>query len=245
MTTPIVSRDRVALALDTDDLVEAVRLGRRLRPWFGVAKVGLELYSASGPDAIDNLADLGYRVFVDLKLHDTPTTVQKAARVIGSLGASYLSLHARGGVDMLRAGVEGLLSGADDAGLAPPVPLAVTVLTSDADAPPHIVPDRVVAAAAAGCGGIVCAADDLAAIADSAPALIRVVPGIRPEGPSHLDQPRSASPRTALDAGADLIVVGPSIAAAVDPEAATEALLGGVVRPDDRPVARLGGGWTG
>src|SRR5947207_11681804 len=99
--------DRFAIALDVDDLVAAARLARNLRPYFGVAKVGLELYSAHGPDAIIAMADLDYRVFVDLKLLDIPTTVGRAARVVGALGATYLTMHAFGGVAMLQAGVEG------------------------------------------------------------------------------------------------------------------------------------------
>ena len=95
-------RRRLALVLDLDDLVAARRLAQTLRPWFGVVKVGLELYSASGPDAIETMAELGYEVFADLKLHDIPTTVGKASRVLGSLGASYVTMHAFGGVEMLR-----------------------------------------------------------------------------------------------------------------------------------------------
>ena len=136
-------RSRLALAFDVDDLVAANRLARDLKPWFGVAKVGLELYSAVGPDAIGALRDYGYRVFCDLKLHDIPHTVERSARVLGALGAGYVTFHAHGGVQMLRAGVTGLTEGAVDAGLPEPVGLAVTVLTSDADAPPHIVPKRV------------------------------------------------------------------------------------------------------
>ena len=114
----VATRDRLALALDVDDLVEAIRLARILRPWFGTAKVGLELFSASGPEAIGAFAGLGYRVFLDLKMHDIPTTVHRAARVVGALGIDYLTLHAQGGVAMLRAGVEGLAEGAEGAGLA-------------------------------------------------------------------------------------------------------------------------------
>ncbi|MDP1805154.1 MAG: orotidine 5'-phosphate decarboxylase / HUMPS family protein, partial [Acidimicrobiales bacterium] len=102
------TRDRLVLALDVDDLVVALRVAKRLQPYFATAKVGLELFSASGPDAVSAVAELGYDVFLDLKLHDIPTTVRKAARVIGALGASYLTLHARSGPVMLRAGVEGL-----------------------------------------------------------------------------------------------------------------------------------------
>src|SRR5947209_2144078 len=91
-------RDRLALALDVDDLVAALRLARRLRPFFGVAKVGLELFTAAGPDAVASLSGAGFDVFLDLKLHDIPTTVRKAARVIGALGVSHLTLHAHRGV---------------------------------------------------------------------------------------------------------------------------------------------------
>src|SRR3954451_23422595 len=112
-------RNRLAIALDTDDLVEATRIAREVRPWFGVAKVGLELFSAVGPDAVISLSEEGYRIFLDLKLHDIPTTVRKAAQVCGGLGASYLTLHAAGGASMLRAGVEGFLEGALRADLAP------------------------------------------------------------------------------------------------------------------------------
>src|SRR6478609_5730256 len=79
-------RARLAIVLDRDDLVDAARLAATVRPWFGVAKVGLELYSAAGPDAVSTMVELGYDVFVDLKLHDIPTTVRRAARVLGSLG---------------------------------------------------------------------------------------------------------------------------------------------------------------
>jgi orotidine-5'-phosphate decarboxylase len=216
--------EHLALVLDADDLVAAMRLARELKPWFGVAKVGLELFSASGPDSIGPLLDLGYEVFVDLKLHDIPTTVGKAARVLGALGITYVTMHAHGGVDMLRAGVEGLAEGAGNAGLATPTALAVTVLTSDSEAPPHIVPKRVKVALEGGCGGIVCAAADLSEIRQYAPALLKVVPGIRPAGSPKHDQARAATPAEALSGGADLLVVGRAETQAEDPVAAAAAL---------------------
>src|SRR5690606_7715438 len=152
---PFPYRHRLALALDVDDLVEATELASELAPWFGVVKIGLELFSASGPEAIAALRERDLDVFVDLKLHDIPTTVHKAARVLGAVGARYVTLHAQGGLPMLRAGVEGLLAGASGAGLPAPMALAVTVLTSDTEAPPHIVPNRVRMALEAGCGGLV------------------------------------------------------------------------------------------
>jgi orotidine-5'-phosphate decarboxylase len=223
-TVPSDVRDKLAIALDLDDLVAAERLARELRPWFGTAKVGLELFSAVGPEAVTTMVDLGYAVFVDLKLHDIPTTVHKAARVLGSLGASYLTMHAHGGPAMLRAGVEGLESGAADAGLPPPIGLGVTVLTSDNDAPPHIVPKRIGIAIESGCRGIVCAARDVREARQYGPRMTIVVPGIRPAGTPAHDQARAATPGEAVEAGADLLVIGRAVTAADDPAGAAAAL---------------------
>lgn len=218
-------RRRLALVLDLDDLVEARRLAQTLRPWFGVAKVGLELYSAAGPDAIETMAELGYDVFADLKLHDIPTTVNRAARVIGSLGATYLTMHAFGGVEMLSAGVDGLADGAERAGLDAPCALAVTVLTSDAGAPPHILPKRVAMAIEAGCGGLVCAVSDAREARLLGPRLTIVTPGIRPAGSPTHDQARAATPQEAFDAGADLLVIGRAVTHAPDPVVAAAELV--------------------
>lgn len=219
------ARATLALALDVDDLVAATRLGRELKPWFGVAKVGWELYSASGPEAVGALRELGYDVFLDLKLHDIPNTVNKAARVLGALGVDYLTLHAFGGVDMLRAGVEGLAEGASNAGLEPPIALGVTVLTSDGTAPDHIVPQRVRVAAEAGCGGLVCAAKDLKDARTLAPRLVRVVPGIRPAGSANDDQANVATPCEAMAEGADVLVIGRPVTAAENPAEAAHAIV--------------------
>ena len=219
------TRDQLVLALDVDDLVEALRLARALQPWFATAKVGLELFSASGPDAVTAVADLGYDVFLDLKLHDIPTTVRKAARVIGALGATYLTLHARSGPTMLRAGVEGLREGAEAAGLPHPVALAVTILTSDGDAPAHILGHRVASAVEAGCGGMVVAAADVREAKQLAPRLLAVVPGIRMVTADRHDQARPATPTQAVGFGADLLVIGRTITDAADPPAAAAALV--------------------
>jgi len=106
------ARDRLALALDVPDLDAATALATSVAPYFGIAKVGLELFSAAGPAAFTRLRALDLHVFADLKLHDIPTTVGRAARVLGGYGLTYLNFHAAGGVEMLRAGVEGLLAGA-------------------------------------------------------------------------------------------------------------------------------------
>lgn len=217
-------RDRLVLALDVDDAVEAQRLAKQLNPWFGTAKVGLELFCASGPRVVQTLIDDGYKVFLDLKLADIPNTVNKTARVLGALGVSYLTLHAFAGPVVLRAAVEGLNEGADRAGLPSPSALAVTILTSDPDAPPHILGKRVAAAAEARCAGVVCAASDVREAKQLAPRLLAVVPGVRPAGSPTHDQARAATPQEAMGAGADLLVIGRAVTAAEDRTAAAEAL---------------------
>jgi len=227
-TAAFSHRERLALALDVDDLVEATELAAQLAPWFGVVKIGLELFSASGPEAIAALRQRDLEVFVDLKLHDIPTTVHKAARVLGAVGARYVTLHAQGGPAMLRAGVEGLHDGAERAGLPTPTSLAVTVLTSDDSAPPHIVPNRVRLALEGGCGGLVLAAEDLQTARELAPRLTRVVPGIRISGGPRHDQARAATPQEAVANGADLLVIGRAVTKAEDPEAAAAAIAAAV-----------------
>jgi len=221
-------RSKMALALDVDDLVEALRLARRLAPWFGVAKVGLELHSAAGPDAVGALVDNGFEVFLDLKLHDIPTTVAKAANVSGALGARYLTLHAQGGEEMLQAGVEGLHEGAANAGLRSPIAVAITVLTSDAYAPAHVVPNRLRMAVEAGCRGIVCSGADIRAVRELSPRTLRVVPGIRAEGGDKHDQPLAVTPEKALTDGADLLVIGRAVTLASDPADAARSLFANV-----------------
>jgi orotidine-5'-phosphate decarboxylase len=213
---PEAIRSRLALALDVDDVVEARRLAHLLRPWFGVAKVGLELFSAAGPEAIEAMIEDGFAVFADLKLLDIPTTVNKAARVMGSLGVSYLTVHTRAGVDHLRAGVEGVAAGASAAGLPAPICLGITVLTSE-QADLAALEQRVGIVLEAGCGGLVCAASDLAIVRALAPDVVTVVPGIRPAGVSADDQARPATPTSAIASGADVLVIGRAVTHAEDP----------------------------
>jgi orotidine-5'-phosphate decarboxylase len=221
---PDYVRSKLAISLDVDDLVVALRMARQLAPWFGTAKVGLELYSSVGPDAVTSLNELGFDVFCDLKFYDIATTVNKASRVVGSLGAKYLNLHAQGGVSMLRAGAEGLKEGAADAGMPEPLALAVTVLTSDHDAPPHILGKRVQAALESDCDGIVCASSDVREAKQYGPRLFAAVPGIRPAGAPRHEQARAATPREALEAGADLIILGRAVTQAEDPAVAASAI---------------------
>ena len=218
-------RRRLCLVLDVDDLVAARQTADLLAPWFGTVKVGLELFSAAGPEAVTSFVEAGFDVFCDLKLHDIPNTVGSAARVLGALGARWVTVHASGGGPMLRAAVEGLAVGAVAAGVATPGALGVTVLTSDEVAGGDVLGARCELAATSGCEGIVCAAPDLAATDPWSDRLVRVVPGIRMPGEATHDQARVASPRDALTAGADLLVVGRAVTAADDPTAAASAIV--------------------
>jgi orotidine-5'-phosphate decarboxylase len=213
-------RDRLALSHDFPDLDTAERLAKELAPWFGVAKVGLELYSAAGPEAIARMRALDLKVFADLKLHDIPTTVGRAARVLGRLGATYVNFHAAGGVDMLRAAVEGLAEGAADAGRETPYPIAVTVLTSDADA--GAFDARLRAAIDAGCRGVVCSVREVDRVHSVRPDFITIVPGVRFANESLHDQARVGAPEDVARAGGDVLVLGRAVTAADDPRAAAE-----------------------
>ena len=200
-------RDHLALALDVGDLDAALAVARRVQPWFGVAKVGFELYAEAGPAAFDALQENGFRVFADLKLHDIPNTVGRAARVLGRRGVDFLNFHAAGGEAMLRAGVEGLAEGARDAGGDVPVALAVTVLTSDPNV--DALDARMRVARDAGCDGVVCAGTDV----DVARAygLRTMVPGIRLAGGATHDQARVDTPGDAIARGADWLVIGRAV----------------------------------
>jgi orotidine-5'-phosphate decarboxylase len=213
-------RDHLVLVLDTERLDDALAYAERMAAWFGTVKIGYELYASAGPEALEALRGKGFRVFADLKLHDIPTTVERGARAIGRRGVDFLNFHAAGGVEMLRAGVQGLRDGARDAGHAAPISLAVTVLTSDANVDALV--SRMECAAAAGCDGVVCAGTDVEFARER--NLRTMVPGIRlPGGDAH-DQARVDTPGDAIARGADWLVVGRAVSAAPDPERAADEI---------------------
>jgi|TARA_B110000438_G_scaffold232076_1_gene227648 orotidine-5'-phosphate decarboxylase len=225
-------RDALCLVLDVDDLVAARRTATVLAPWFGTVKVGLELFSAAGPEAVTSFVEAGFRVFCDLKLHDIPNTVGSAARVLGSFGAQWVTVHTSGGEAMLRAAVESMADGASSVGVETSGILGVTVLTSEKIPDPGLLAQRCELAVETGCAGIVCAAPDLSFTDPWADRLIRVVPGIRMPGGDTHDQVRVASPLDALASGADLLVVGRAVTGAPDPEAAASKLVDHLVGGD-------------
>jgi orotidine-5'-phosphate decarboxylase len=227
MTTtevPIEVCDRMVLGLDVGGLAEAEAIAERLAPWFGVVKVGHELYAEAGPAAFDRMHELGFRVFCDLKLHDIPNTVERAARAHARHGVDFLNAHAAGGEVMLRAFVEGAHAGARDIGAPPPVTLAVTVLTSEPDA--SAFEARLAVARTAGCDGVVCSAHEAAQTRTI--GLRSMVPGIRFADGDDNDQARVATPGGAVAAGADWIVIARAVTAAADPEAAAARAAGEV-----------------
>ncbi|OFV83099.1 MAG: orotidine 5'-phosphate decarboxylase [Acidobacteria bacterium RBG_13_68_16] len=222
---------RVAVALDSSERAEVLRLARALLGRVGVAKVGLEAFSANGPALVAEVGELGMPVFLDLKLHDIPNTVERAARNAARLGVAMFTVHASGGEAMMRAAVAGAAIAA-----RPPTVLAVTVLTSLDDAAlvglgiPGGAAGRVTAWAAlaqrCGCTGVVCSPQEVAGLRSAlGPNVLLVTPGVRPSGASAGDQRRVATPREAIAAGADLLVVGRPITAAPDPVAAAESIV--------------------
>jgi orotidine-5'-phosphate decarboxylase len=220
-------REHLCAALDFPSWAAAEPFARAVAPEVGLLKVGLELFAAEGPAAVRAAAALGRRVFLDLKLHDIPNTVEGAARRAAASGASLITVHASGGSEMIRAAVRG-------AGGSARI-LAVTVLTSlDGAALERIglvgPPEEAVARLArlgveAGASGLVCSPLEIAAVrAAVGPSALLVVPGIRPAGAAAGDQARVATPAEAIRAGADVIVIGRPLRDAPDPAAAARAV---------------------
>jgi orotidine-5'-phosphate decarboxylase len=220
MTRPIY------VAIDTTDLDRAKALAARVRAHVGGIKLGLEFYSANGPDGVRAMAALDLPIFLDLKLHDIPNTVAKAVQALYPLEPAILTVHAAGGRAMM-----------EDAKAAAPSAtkvVGVTVLTSldedDLDAigvagDPHVQVARLTGLArSAGLDGVVCSGAEVAAAKKAWPDGFFVVPGVRPADASAGDQKRVVTPRQALDAGASILVVGRPITQAPDPGQAARAI---------------------
>lgn len=204
-------------ALDVPNLAEALRWVELLREHVGLFKVGLELFSAEGPEAVRAVTRAGGRVFLDVKLHDIPNTVAGAARTLRELDPAMLTVHAQGGKAMLEAAVVA-------AGKRVCV-LALTRLTS-LDAPVEEVTAAARDAREAGCGGVVCSGTEAAAVREAVgPDLVIVCPGVRVAGSQPDDQVRVATPEQARRDGADYLVVGRPIREHADPPAAARELL--------------------
>ncbi len=202
---------RLAIALDVDNLGLACEVADVVRPYMGVAKVGLELFTAAGATAITAMQQRNLEVFLDIKLHDIPTTVGRAAAQAGRSGVRWLTIHTAGGAEMLKAGVDGLASASDTNAQV----LGVTILTSDKDRSRELLAHRVGLARDAGCGGIICGASDITVAKEVAPRLTLVVPGIRLDDSAHHDQATAVTPQAAIAVGADILVIGRTLTAGV------------------------------
>lgn len=219
--------NRLIAALDVPGRSEADALTARLAGVPSWLKLGLELFCAEGPAIVADYAARGHRVMLDLKLHDIPETVARAATRVAQLGAGLLTVHAAGGKAMLEGAVQA--AGATRV-------LAITVLTSldDADLAQigaigpvrDLVVKRAELAIAAGCAGVVASPHEIAAIRAIAPAgFLIVTPGVRPAGAERGDQKRVMTPAEARAAGADLVVVGRPLRDAPDAAAAARAVV--------------------
>ncbi|HVT76356.1 MAG TPA: orotidine-5'-phosphate decarboxylase [Acidimicrobiales bacterium] len=224
-------RDRLALVLDFPDLATAQAALAPVGEFVRTVKVGYELFYAEGPRAVSTFTDQGFDVFLDVKLHDIPTTVNKGAVAVGRLGARYITVHTLGGEKMVRAAVDGLAEGASKSGVEAPMALGVTVLTSDATADPAEVERRMAIGRDGGCGGFICAGAEVATAARVAPGLITYVPGIRLAGADVNDQGRPTTPGDAIRAGATILGLGRTVTAAADPVAAMQQVYAEVAGP--------------
>ncbi len=232
--TAVTAPAPVAVALDTSDLGTALGWAAAVGPYLRAVKVGLELYLRHGADAVVEVREAsgGLEVFLDLKLHDIPHTVEGAARSVAGLAPDYLTVHASGGQDMVRAAVEALPD---------TVVVGVTILTSLSEddlarvgmtgSARDAVRRLAMLAVSAGARGLVCSPLEVSDVRREVGADVTLItPGVRPSGSASADQSRVATPEQALAAGADLLVVGRPLTSASDPAGAA-ADLAATLRP--------------
>jgi orotidine-5'-phosphate decarboxylase len=225
-------KNPICLALDTPDVDHAIHLARTLKNHVGYLKVGMEFFYAHGAKAYEAVAREGLPIFLDLKLHDIPNTVEQGLRSLMQLAPApaIINVHAQGGLAMMQA--------ARKAVPASTKLIAVTVLTSlthddcinTGHDPEHSTADLAMILAQlthqAGLDGVVCSPHDLDVIRSVLPRdFLTVVPGIRPQGADAQDQKRIATPKAAVEAGADILVIGRAITGAADPVLAAHEIL--------------------
>lgn len=238
------ARSRLAFPLDYPTLDQARRGAEQVSASAGVLKVGLELFVSEGPKSVGLGRELGCDVFLDLKLHDIPETVERAVASAAGLGVRYLTLHASGGPRMLEAAAR--RAERENTGLTL---LAVTVLTSlDAsdlaktgvsDSPAKHALRLALLAQQSGVRGLVCSVAEVGELRrELGPSAILVTPGIRPAGsPGSDDQKRVGTPADAIRAGSSLLVVGRPIRDAADPAAAAAAVVREIAEASGEPLS--------
>lgn len=223
----------IIVALDQPSADEALALVDRLGPEAGFYKVGLELFTRSGPGVVRELGTRGKRVFLDLKLHDIPNTVARAVEAAGTLGVELLTVHAAGGTSMLEAARAAAPEGLKVLGVTVLTSLTVSEVEGAWGREITSIRDEVgrLAGLAHQCGlhGVVASALEAGWVRRTLdPPFLVVTPGIRPAGSAVGDQKRVATPAEAVLAGADYLVVGRPVTQAADPAAALASLLGEV-----------------
>lgn len=231
------AREKLIVALDVDTLEEAVGWAERLRPYAGAFKVGMQLYASEGPRVIKELQARGCRVFVDLKFHDIPNTVAQAGRVMTRMGVFMFNVHAAGGRAMLEETAAAVREEALKKGVAPPLVVGVTVLTSISPAQwcdevggKRTLEEQVLYWAAlcqeAGLDGVVASPHEAGILRDfCGPEFKIITPGVRPAGAAAGDQKRVLTPGEAIRAGASYLVVGRPILSAPDPVQAARDMV--------------------
>ena len=229
-------RNPIIVALDVPTAEAALKLAEQLAPVAGGFKIGSELFTSAGPDIVRRIRERGAPVFLDLKFHDIPNTVAKAVASATRLDVQMLTIHTSGGLEMMRAGEKSAQDTAKSLGLPPPLVLGVTVLTSsnastlaEIGCEPDVVAqvERLARLAVqAGLRGLVCSPLEIVALRKILPAPVQLVtPGIRTGAEKADDQKRTLSPREAIAAGANWLVIGRPIYAAENPRAAAEKIL--------------------
>lgn len=229
------ARDRLIVALDVDSSERIEFLADGLSDDVRFYKVGLELFASIGAPAVELLLERKKGVFLDLKLHDIPKTVERAASIIARLGASMTTVHSLGGPDVVAAAREGLESAASSSG-SRTLLLAVTLLTSHREedlkgifpggwSMEDKVVELAVMAAGAGADGVVCSPWEVKAVKSACPSVLAVTPGVRVAEVKGDDQRRTATPERAIADGADYLVVGRPISKAPDPREAAIKVL--------------------
>jgi len=233
-------RTEIIVALDTASGGRALDLVRSLRGQISIFKVGLELYTATGPSIVREIKGLGAEVFLDLKFHDIPNTVARAAAEAARMGVAMLDLHLSGGAAMIRRAVDEVEATCTLNQIRRPALLGITVLTSlgDESLPPlgihRTAQEQVLALAAlgqeAGLDGVVASPRELQSLRSRLGSdFVLVTPGIRPEGAPVDDQVRTLTPREAVEAGADYLVIGRPITGADSPAAAARDILRSII----------------
>jgi orotidine-5'-phosphate decarboxylase len=226
--------DQLLVALDVDNAVHACELAARLQGRIGGIKIGSTLFTAEGPGLVRRLVDQGHRVFLDLKFHDIPHQVAGAVAAATKLGVWMMTVHASGGLEMLKAARRAAVDAASARNARPPLLVGVTALTSLSDktlleigvtrSMERQVEELTALTANAGLDGVVASPRELKMLRQRFPNMVIVTPGIRAASSSADDQSRTLSARDALRAGASYLVVGRPIVTAPDPGSAAEEI---------------------